>query len=79
MGISKSEALRIFRDRYRSPELTIHGVGQTGASANYPFQPNAWFVRFSLDDMSILRPTRLLCISKSGVEILIDDSVSDEG
>ena len=79
MSISKTEALRIFRDRYRAPELSIHVVGQTGAGANYPLQPNAWFVRFSLDDTSMLRPTRLVCIAKSDGRIGYEGYDSDEG
>jgi len=42
MKTNRTAALRIFRRRYRGPDLLIHEIGNTGANVSYPFKPNAW-------------------------------------
>ena len=84
MSISSLEALRIFDQRYRSPELNIHVVGDTDVKGHekdpvFTWFPNAWYIRFSVDDALMIRPTRLVCISKGDGHILFDGDASDEG
>ena len=79
MSITRSDALRIFRRRYRTPNLLIHDVGERDDDGCYPLVPNSWFIRFSIDDAPLIRPSRLVCISKSEGEIVYDGSAGDEG
>ena len=84
MSVSRSEALRIFNERYRSPELKIHAVGDTDVKGPerdliFGWVPNAWYIRFSLDDVPMIRPSRLVCISKVDGQILFDGDACDEG
>ena len=77
MNVSRTEALRIFSERYRTPELKIHAVGDTDVPGPerdpiFGWVPNAWYIRFSLDDALMIRPTRLVCISKADGRILFD-------
>jgi hypothetical protein len=73
MSLSQTEALRIFNERYRTPTLKILAVGDTDV-------PNAWYIRFSLEDRPMMiRPSRLVCISKADGQILFDGDAGDEG
>ena len=79
MSITRDEALRCFAERYRSPEIQIHDVSDSRPMECYLADANAWFIRFSIDRLPGVRPSRLLCISKSNGRILYDGSASDEG
>jgi hypothetical protein len=84
MSLSQTEALRRFNERYRSPELTIYAVGDTDVKgserdATFARMPNAWYIRFSFDNAPMIRPSRLVCVSKSDGQILFDGDACDEG
>ena len=84
MSLSRNEALHIFNERYRSPTLEILAVGDTDVKGPerdpiFRWAPNAWYIRFSLDDSPMLLPSRLVCISKADGQILFDGDASDEG
>lgn len=84
MRLSQTEALRMFNERYRSPELTIYAVGDTDVKGPerdsiFGTMPNAWHVRFSLDNAPMIRPSRLVCVSKADGQILFDGDACDEG
>ena len=84
MSLSRTEALRIFADRYRGPELTIYAIGDTdvkGPERNLIFgrMPTAWYIRFRLDNAPMIRPSRLVCVSKADGRILFDGDACDEG
>jgi hypothetical protein len=88
MSLSQTEALRIFNERYRTPTLKILALGDTddtdikGPERDpiFGFVPNAWYIRFSLEDRPMMiRPSRLVCISKADGQILFDGDAGDEG
>ena len=84
MGLSRTEALRMFNKRYRSPELTIYAIGDTDVKGPervpiFGRVPKAWYIRFSLDDAPMIRPSRLVCVSKADGRILFDGDACDEG
>jgi hypothetical protein len=84
MSVSRTEARRVFNERYRGPELTIHAVGDTDVKGRerdtiFGWVSNAWYVRFSLDDVPMIRPSRLVCFSKADGRILFDGEACDEG
>ena len=72
MSISRNEALRRFDQRYRSSELRIHDVSESQPKDFYSADVNAWFIRFSIDPFPCVRPSRILCVSKSDGKILYD-------
>ena len=84
MSVSRTEALRVFNKRYRAPELAIYAVGDTDVKGPERdlvsgWMPNAWYIRFSLHDAPIIRPSRLVCVSKADARILFDGEACDEG
>jgi hypothetical protein len=84
MSLSRTEALRMFNERYRSPELTIYAIGDTDVKgperdAIFGRMPNAWYIRFSLNNAPMIRPSRLVCVSKADGRILFDGDACDEG
>jgi hypothetical protein len=84
MSLSRTEALRMFNERYRSPELTIYTIGDTDVKGPerdpiFEWAPNAWYIRFSLDNAPMIRPSRLVCVSKADGRILFDGEARDEG
>ena len=85
MSVSQTDALRIFNEQYRTPTLNIFAVGDTdvkGLEKNpiFGFVPHAWYIRFSLENRPMMiRPTRLVCISKADGQILFDGDAADEG
>lgn len=84
MNVSRTEALRIFNEHYRSPGLKIYAVGDTnvkGPERDPIFRriPNAWYVRFSLQNAPMIGPSRLVCISKVNGQMLFDGHACDEG
>jgi hypothetical protein len=84
MSLNRAEALRMFNERYRSPELTIYAIGDTDVKGPqrdpiFGWVPNAWYIRFSLHDAPMIRPSRLVCVSKADGRILLDGEACDEG
>jgi len=85
VSFSQLEALRIFSERYRSPTLKILAAGDTDVKGTerdsiFGFVPNAWYIRFYLEDRpTMIRPSRLVCISKADGQILFDGDAGDEG
>jgi hypothetical protein len=85
MSLNQTEAFRIFNERYRSPTLKILAVGDTDVKAPerdpmFGFVSNAWYIRFYLEDRpTMIRPSRLVCISKADGQILFDGDAGDEG
>jgi hypothetical protein len=58
MSLNQTEALRIFNERYRSPTLNILAVGDSDVNGPerdpiFGFVPNAWYIRFYLEDRPI--------------------------
>jgi len=70
MALTRDDALKVFHERYRSPELVVHRVANDN---------NGWGIRYSLTTEPVLRPSRLVLISKIDGRILFDGSASDEG
>jgi hypothetical protein len=85
MSLSQTEALRIFNERCRTPTLKILAVGDTDLKGPerdpiFGFVPDAWYIRFYLEDRpTMIRPSRLVCISKADAQILFDGDAGDEG
>jgi hypothetical protein len=84
MSLSRNEALRMFNERYRSPELTVYAIGDTDVKGPERdpisgWMPNAWYIRCSLDDAPIIRPSRVVCVSKADGRIVFDGDACDEG
>jgi hypothetical protein len=84
MSIGRTEALYVFHERYRSPELTIYAIGDTDVKGPdrdpiFGRMPNAWYIRFSLDNAPMIRPSRLVCVSKADGRVLFDGDACDEG
>jgi hypothetical protein len=84
MSLSRNEALHIFSEWYRSPTLEIFAMGDTDVKGSerdpiFGWVPNAWYIRFSLDDALMIRPSRLVCVSKTDGRILFDGEACDEG
>lgn len=76
---NKQDALKRFDELYRSPTLLIHDITETGVNVRYPYRPHAWAVRFSFDFAWMIRPSRLVCFSKSDGEVVYDGTANDEG
>ena len=56
MSLNRAEALHMFNERYRSPELTICAMGDTDVKGPervpiFGRVPKAWYIRFSLHDL----------------------------
>ena len=84
MSLNRGEALRMFNERYRSPELTIYAIGGTDVRGPerdpiFGWVPNAWYIRFFLHDGPMIRASRLVCVSKADGRILFDGEACDEG
>lgn len=84
MSINRAEAVRIFNERYRNLDLTVEDICDTDVTGPerdcvLEWFPNAWCIRFSSDNASMIRPSRLLCISKGDGRILFDGDAADEG
>jgi hypothetical protein len=84
MSVSRAEALCVFNERYHCPELTIYAIGDTDGERRdsdliFGWIPNAWYICFSLHNASMIRPSRLVCVSKADGQILFDGDASDEG
>jgi hypothetical protein len=85
MSLSQTEALLIFNEGYRTPTLKILAVGDIDVKGPerdpiFGFVSGAWYIRFSLEDRpTMIRPSRLVCISKADGQILFDGDAGDEG
>jgi len=80
MTVTRDDALRIFGERYRSPELEIWSVSDREVETEVcPPQRNVWSIAFALEPFDRLQSSRRVCISKCDGQIVFDGWAHDEG
>jgi hypothetical protein len=79
MSIDRTNALLLFTERYRSPDLQIYRISQTARKPLYGVNSKAWFIEFSLERATRIGPSSVLCISQSDGRVLYEGLACDEG
>jgi hypothetical protein len=83
MTVTRDDALRIFSERYPSPEFRIYRITDSHAAVTmFPIQHDVWYITFlpqSTEPFGRLECSRLVCISKPDGQIVFDGFACDEG